>query len=356
MKRNLRLLAGAEALKSIRQNGLDKDQVRIIPGAAGGPKWLVLGRLDRVIFGEWFKDRSTPVDVIGSSSGAWRFAAAAQIDPAKAEARLENTYISYKFDIASGPRRIKEQCGEMVAEILGPNGAKQALTNPTVRLHLMTARSTALTSGERKLSLGLPSVLAFLANAVSRNTLNLFFRRALFSDPRSDLQFNWADGLKCESYSLTEKNFADALLASGSIPIVAEGVKNIGGAKPGIYRDGGIIDYQFGSPLLPEQEDGIVLYPHYAPTVTPGWLDKHLYWRKSSNYRLARTLILTPSPEFVTKLPDGKIPIRQDFVQMTDDERIPKWRRAANEAERLADELREIIAKDAWNDAVEPLP
>ena len=41
---------------------------------------------------------------------------------------------------------------------------------------------------------------------------------------------------------------------------------------------------------------------------------------------------------------------------MTDDERIPKWRRAANEAERLADELREIIAKDAWNDAVEPLP
>ena len=275
MKRNLRLLAGAEALKSIRQNGLDKDQVRIIPGAAGGPKWLVLGRLDRVIFGEWFKDRSTPVDVIGSSSGAWRFAAAAQIDPAKAEARLENTYISYKFDIASGPRRIKEQCGEMVAEILGPNGAKQALTNPTVRLHLMTARSTALTSGERKLSLGLPSVLAFLANAVSRNTLNLFFRRALFSDPRSDLQFNWADGLKCESYSLTEKNFADALLASGSIPIVAEGVKNIGGAKPGIYRDGGIIDYQFGSPLLPEQEDGIVLYPHYA--------------RNSSlNYRMGR--------------------------------------------------------------------
>jgi hypothetical protein len=42
--------------------------------------------------------------------------------------------------------------------------------------------------------------------------------------------------------------------------------------------DGGLIDYHL---LLPYRElDSIVLYPHFAPFVTPGWLDKFLPWRK----------------------------------------------------------------------------
>jgi len=356
MTRNLRILAGPEAIKTIKRDGLDKEAVKIVPGAAGGPKWLVLGRMDRVIFGEWFKNRKIPVDIIGASSGAWRFAAVAQADPVKAQARLEETYITSRFDLSVSPRTIREQCAEMVSAIIGENGAQEILSNPTVRTHILTVRSTALTKGEGRLGLGAPSAAAFFANAVSRNGLNPFFRRALFSDSRSQIAFNWDDGLETENAHLTEDNMAAAVLASGAIPIVTEGVKDIAGAKPGVYRDGGVSDYQFGSPLLAEDIDGIVLYPHYAPTVKPGWLDKHLPWRKTSPSRLSKTVILTPSPEFIARLPDKKIPIRQDFVKMDDNKRIAKWRKAADEAERLADELREIIEKQSWNDVIEPLP
>ncbi len=355
MTRNLRILAGPEAIKTIKRDGLDKEAVKIVPGAAGGPKWLVLGRMDRVIFGEWFKGRKTPVDIIGASSGAWRFAAAGQADPAQAQARLEETYITSRFDLSVSPRMIREQCAEMVSTILGKNGAREILSNPIVRTHVMTVRSTVLTEGEGKISLGIPSTAAFFANAVSRTGLNLFFRRALFSDPRSQTTFNWDDGLRTENAPLSEENMAAAVLASGAIPIVTEGVKDIPGAEPGVYRDGGVSDYQFGSPLLANDADGIVLYPHYAPTVKPGWLDKHLPWRRTPPSRLSRTVILTPSPEFIARLPDKKIPIRQDFVKMDNDERIANWRTAANEAERLADELRETIDKQSWNDAIEPL-
>ena len=355
MSRNLRILAGPNALKSIRTDGLSAERIKVVPGAAGGPKWLVLGRMDRVIFGEWFEERQTTVDIIGASSGAWRFAAAAQANPIKALKRLEDTYISYRFDIGDSARRIKDQCAEMVSIILGETGATEIIDNPKVRAHLMTARSTALTCNEGKIGLGLPSALAFFANAVSRRSLGLFFRRALFSDPRSNRLFNWDDGLPTETHPLTSNNLAAALLASGAIPIVTEGVANIEGAKPGIYRDGGVTDYQFASPMLADKEDGIVFYPHYAPSVMPGWLDKHLSWRRTAPSRLRKTVILTPTPDFVAKLPGAKIQVRQDFVNMAAEERIPIWRKAAAESERLADELRNIIEKDAWNDAVEPL-
>jgi len=355
MAKSLRILAGSEAFRTIKRDGLDKEAVKIVPGAAGGPKWLVLGRMDRVIFGEWFKDRQTPVDILGASSGAWRFAAAAQADPAKAEARLEETYITSRFDLSGTSRGIKEQCAKMVHAILGETGIEEILANSKVRLHLMTARSTAFTSGEGKFSLGAPSAIAFAANGFSRNLLDHFFTRALFSDPRSKRSFNWSDNLSSEAYFLSPSNLADALLASGAIPVVTEGVTNIEGAAPGVYRDGGVTDYQFASPLLGDNENGIVLYPHYAPTVTPGWLDKHLPWRRAKPDRLAKTVILTPSPEFISTLPGSKIPIRQDFVNMKDHERISLWRQAADQAEQLADELREIIEKDSWNDVVEPL-
>jgi hypothetical protein len=35
----------------------------------------------RFLFGGWIVGRTTPLHMVGSSSGAWRFAAAAQVDP-----------------------------------------------------------------------------------------------------------------------------------------------------------------------------------------------------------------------------------------------------------------------------------
>ncbi|MCW9033486.1 MAG: hypothetical protein OQJ97_04640 [Rhodospirillales bacterium] len=354
---NLTFLAGPEALTTVVNNdGLRPDQIEAMPGAAGGPKWLILNRFDQVIFGEWFKDRKTPVDLIGSSSGAWRFMAAAQADPLAALARLEEIYSGYCISGEPTPRRIRDDAVEMIDFIMGENGAAEILNNPTIRLHVMTVRSTAFTSGEGKLGLGLPSAVAALANAVSRKSLNLFFRRALFSDPRVKTPFSWVNDLPITRIPLTENNLKPAVVASGSIPIITEGARNIPDAPPGVYRDGGVSDYHFDMPLLASKSDGLVFYPHYIDRIIPGWLDKALKWRKVSPQTLNRMILLTPSKEFVANLPGGRIPERQDFINMEDGDRVRWWRRILSETDRLGDELRDVIAKNAWAEVLKPFP
>ena len=47
----LRIHAGPLARRHIEANGLKPQDVRVIPGAAGGPKGLILGPIDRFLFG-----------------------------------------------------------------------------------------------------------------------------------------------------------------------------------------------------------------------------------------------------------------------------------------------------------------
>ena len=93
MMRALRILAGPHALRHIRQNGLQAGDVSVIPGAAGGPKGLILGALDRHIFGDWLNHSDQTVDLVGASIGAWRLASACLDTPVQALHRLEHDYI-----------------------------------------------------------------------------------------------------------------------------------------------------------------------------------------------------------------------------------------------------------------------
>jgi len=82
--------AGPKALALIRDEGLRPERIRVMAGAAGGPKWLVLYHLDRLLFSSFFKVRATPLHFIGSSIGAWRFAALSQPDPLDALDRFRD--------------------------------------------------------------------------------------------------------------------------------------------------------------------------------------------------------------------------------------------------------------------------
>ena len=73
-KSTLRVLAGATAFEHLQQHGLRQQDIHLVLGASGGPKWFCLFGLDQYLFGEFFKDRSTPLSLVGSSAGAWRFA------------------------------------------------------------------------------------------------------------------------------------------------------------------------------------------------------------------------------------------------------------------------------------------
>ena len=56
-------------------------------------------------------------------------------------------------------------------------------------------------------------------------------------------------------------------------------------------------------------------------------------------------VLLTPSPEWVRTLPNGKLPDRADFKGYGDDlaGRQKAWRRALAESQRLADEFAMLV-------------
>ena len=86
--RALCIYAGPAALRLIEKEGLQAADVCTIPGAAGGPKGLILGSLDRFIFGQWLAQSGERVHLVGASIGAWRMATACLNNPVAAFAKL----------------------------------------------------------------------------------------------------------------------------------------------------------------------------------------------------------------------------------------------------------------------------
>ena len=178
-------------------------------------------------------------------------------------------------------------------------------------------------------------------NFSSRSALQKSFTRSIFSSGNKPLSFTESIPYNTEHIALTEQNFLQALMASGSIPAVIEGVKDIPGAPLGMYRDGGIIDYHFDMAI---QTDGLVMYPHFYAKPIPGWFDKGLKSRNCTPASYDNVVLITPSDEFVRQLPYGKIPDRKDFEDMDAETRIKYWHKVIRESDRLADEFLNVVA------------
>lgn len=336
--------AGPRAAALIhRDGGLDPARIRLMIGASGGPKWLSLARLDRALIDCWIGGRSAPLDLIGSSIGTWRFACHAQSDPHAAFARFEEAYLDCRFVAGQSPAGISAESRKTLGALLGESGAAEIFAGP-MRLHVMAVRGRHLLGSARRLPLGAGLAAAALGNLAGRRALGGFFERALFADPRSDLDFVRFADFPFRRIDLDAGNLRDAIMASSSIPLLLEGVRDIAGAPPGRYWDGGIIDYHFDLPFLDRDPEGIALYPHFLDRIIPGWFDKSLARRHRARPGDA-VLLIAPSPEFVAGLPFGKIPDRKDFLRLADTERLRYWRRVLAETERLADDLRETVAR-----------
>jgi hypothetical protein len=366
----LALYAGPRALAHIQHFGLQPADVRTIPAAAGGPKGLILGPLDRFVFGQWLAASAHPVDLIGGSIGAWRLATACLHDPVAALSRLEHDYIHQHYPVAPGQSRPPP---EVVSELFGRNlrlfyqgRVGQVLGHPRYRLHVLASRGRGLLGHEGPWRTPLGYAGAFASNLLARHALGWWLQRVVFSSA-GPLPFDPAD-YPTRQVALTEANFFDAMQASCSIPLVLRAVHDVAGAPPGAYWDGGVTDYHlhlryharaqasFGS--APDklavsafftgatgQNDaknaGLVLYPHFQRTVVPGWLDKHLRWRHGATAALDGALVLAPSPQWVATLPGGKLPDRSDFTRFGTDlaSRVRAWSTAVSAAEQLADEF-----------------
>ena len=344
----LRIHAGPAALAHIRRNGLRPQDVSTMAAAAGGPKGLILGPLDRFIFGRWLAGSTHPVDLVGVSIGAWRMASACLDEPVTAFERLEHDYIHQRYDLAPGQKRptarhVSERFGQGLQAFYGGR-VQEILRHPRYRLHIVTSRGRHLLSREHPVGTPLGYLGAFLTNAVRRKAMGAWLERVVFSSPAAALPFATTD-YRTRQVSLSDANFMAALQASCSIPFLLEAVHGIAGAPPGAYWDGGITDYHlhlnYGA-----AGQGLVLYPHFQQAVVPGWLDKALRWRHKPTGFLDRVVVLAPNPDWVRTLPNGKLPDRTDFTRYSDRhaDRVAAWGTAATAARQLAGEFEDWLA------------
>jgi len=366
----LQIFAGPKARASISRNGLQPGDICTIPAAAGGPKGLLLGALDRFLFGHWLQGSSQPIDLVGASIGAWRMSTACLNDPVTAFERLEQDYIRQHYELAPGQKR---PTAEFVSETFGKNlqafyggRVSEVLNHPRYRLHIVTSRGRHLLAREHGVRTPLGYLGAFLTNTVHRKAMGAWLERVVFSSAGATLPFGTQD-YRTRQVTLSEANFNPALQASCSIPFVLQAVHNIPGAPPGAYWDGGITDYHLHLNYPAAQaaikseatqamdtgaggQNGIVLYPHFQKNVVPGWLDKSLKWRHGATHHLDTMLLLAPSPEWVQTLPNGKLPDRQDFTHYGNDlaGRVKAWTTACSASAQLVDEFA------AWLDRPDP--
>lgn len=372
----LRIHAGPRARQHLARQGLQPADVGVIPAAAGGPKGLILGPLDRFLFGEWLLQSRQPVDLVGASIGAWRMATACLDDPVAAFERLEHDYIHQDYDLPPGKTRptaahVSERFGQNLQAFYGGR-IGEVLHHPRYRLHIVTSRGRHVLAREHRLATPLGYLGAFVSNTVHRKALGAWLERVVFSSPAAGggcaaLPFGTHD-YRTRQVALSEENFMPALQASCSIPFVLQAVHNIPGAPRGAYWDGGITDYHMhlaygaapqgaieniAASALPAGARGqnglksageggarLVLYPHFQHRVVPGWLDKGLKWRHRATPALDATVVLSPNPDWVRTLPNAKLPDRNDFTHYGTDSaaRAKAWQAATRASQQLVDE------------------
>lgn len=335
----LNVLLGRQAAEQLAEHGWRSDLFDRLFGASGGPKWLILGELDRVLFRDFLPTgRTRPLAAIGSSIGAWRHASLAQPDPAAAIQRFEEAYVHWQYSERPDAREISDASLRMLEILLG-GGAGNVAAHGWLHTYIVTARGRGPAGARSKALLAPAMGSAGVANAVSRSLLSGLFQRVIFASegaPALPLQdFN------TQHCKLTPETVAPVLHATGSIPFLLSGERDIPGAPAGHYWDGGIIDYHFA----PESfvGDGLILYPHFRGDLTVGWFDKFLPWRREQMPAIDKLVLICPSPEFIASLPHGKIPDRSDFKAMSEKARQAYWRQCILRSRELAEEFQSLI-------------
>lgn len=357
----LQILAGPKALAHLKAHGLQPGHVGAIAAAAGGPKGLILGPLDRFIFGDWLASSHHRVDLVGASIGAWRMATACLDDSVSAFERLEHDYIHQHYALEPGQKRVT---AAQVSASFGANlqaffGTRldEVLQHPRYRLHVMTCAGRHILQREHPFKTPLGYAGAYLCNAVSRPALGAWLERVVFSaQPELPLPFA-TDDFRSRRHALSAANFMPAVQASCSIPFALQAVHDIPEASPGAYWDGGITDYHLHLDWrthVQQAQSPIVLYPHFQRQVIPGWFDKALRWRQRPSAFLDHVLVLAPRPHWVSGLPNAKLPDRKDFIHYANDlqGRIRVWQGAAQAARQLADEWAQWLDKPDLHEVI----
>ncbi|MCF8093349.1 MAG: patatin-like phospholipase family protein [Desulfotignum sp.] len=353
---NLVVLAGKTAYEHIQKNGLSPEDISLVLGASGAAKWLVLYGLDTAIFSCWFKDRKDPLHLLGTSIGAWKFAAAVRKNPVQAFDALKDAYIHQYYRGRVTPAQVTRESERIMEAFLDKTRVDEILCHPFFRIAFSAVRCRYLLASRHRVAQLLGILAGAAVNRVSRSLQRLYLERVVFHHPQFDIRDVSFSDFPTRFVSLGKKNFQPALTASGAIPFVMEGVTNIAGAPHGMYRDGGILDYHPVFALSSDQKK-FILYPHFYPYIIPGWFDKKCPRRRVTGSITDRMILLAPSEKFVARLPFGRIPDRKDFIRFQGDDatRVTAWEKAADMGRVLGDVFLDITQTGRIQDLVRPL-
>ncbi len=344
MTDKLIIKAGRAAYAYVRENGLAPRDITAVIGASGAAKWLSIYGLDRAIFSQWLNGAAHEIHLFGTSVGAWKLAAGAQNDPGRAFDRLKDAYISQTYRGRITPEKIRSESLKILDRFVPRERVREIFAQRFLKLGFASVRCKGPMAMENIGALGMGIIAGFVLNSFSRRTQGVLFERTLFHVPGAE---QWPMDLAGFSLTRAELNldiYQKALLSSGSIPIIMEGVKDIPGVPEGVYRDGGILDYHPAFPLRPGCP-GFILYPHFYPEIVPGWFDKNLARRRAGGSLLDHIILLAPSREFVDRFPLGRIPDRKDFIRFKgrDKERYRVWQAAAQKSRELGADFLEAV-------------
>jgi predicted acylesterase/phospholipase RssA len=345
MSQNLLFLAGENAYKKIRENGLSPDDIEVCVSASGAAKWLALYGLDKSVFGSWLNNRKSPAYFFGTSIGAWKFAAACQNNSSRAFDILADKYIAQRYGKKITKEDVSETAQNILDEFLPPDKINEILNHPYYRISFSAVRCRKQAGNENSFVQSAALFKAAFLNFVKREYLARYFERTFFMDKRDIPPFASVNGFPINRVFLNNKNFKKALLASGSIPLVMKGVTEIDGAPNGVYRDGGMIDYHPVFNFNGKNKNKIVLYTHFYKELIPGWFDKKFSNRRAGRKDLKDVLLLSPSEEFVSSLPEKRIPDRKDFNRLSgqDEKRISMWTESKEKSLVLGKEFLDAV-------------
>ncbi|WP_156904784.1 alpha/beta hydrolase [Ferrimonas senticii] len=333
----LQLVVGQEAKYQIERHGLIPSLFDKWLGASGGPKWLPLAPLERHL-SQHFIGHSQPMTMLGTSSGAWRCTTLCHPEPEQAHLRLQQGYIHQWYAQKPSQAEVERQCRDLLAKAIAGAEPQQLLSHPNRHLNLIVCRGKGIAASEHRGVATLAAACTMALNLLGREQLGWLWQRWVLH-AKADSPFIGMRDLLTHNTQLTADGLLDAMLATGSIPVVLRGVADLPNTEPGYYYDGGVTDYHLDLPAL--TQGGLSLYPHFYPYAAPGWFDKSLPWRRAKgNFR--KVVMLVPSAEFVAQLPDGRLPDRHDFAKMDNATRIDRWQRSVELGEQLIDAFEQL--------------
>lgn len=345
--RALALHAGPEARARVLADGLHPGLFEVLVGASGGAKWLVLSALDRLLFPWLLRDRVRPLACVGSSIGAWRHLCLALPDPAEATSRLLDAYISQSYADGAGTADVSRVSRAILQTVLGKAGARHVVDHAQVQTHVLAVRARGPWRSARRVGLIAATAGTAFSNLLSRRALAPWVERHCFHTGPREAALGFGT-FATRHVALNAQTLPSALMASGSIPLVAEGVRDL---EPGeVFWDGGMMDYH----IAPDfgAREGLVLYPHFYAHLAPGWFDKPLRWRHRRPAEWSRLLMISPTPELVASLPDGRLADWRDMRRFPTAERQRRWRAVASAAERLAEDFEALCGGRGLGEAL----